>query len=250
MKLPVREFGTKDRHPLVLVHGLFGQGKNLSGLARSLSESRFVITVDLRNHGTADWHELHTYKAMADDLLETFDDFLRIDIMGHSMGGKAAMLAALTAPERIERLLIADIAPVAYDHSHLSYIEAMRALALDDLKSRKDADEALAIEDAGVRAFLLHSLDLKAQPPRWQFNLDALENHMSDITGWPENSNVFSQKTLFVGGKKSDYILAEHRDAIKANFPNAAIMHLKDAGHWLHAEQPLVFAKICQNFFT
>ncbi len=250
MKLPYLEFGDANNPPLVLVHGLFGQGKNLSAVARNMAQTHYVLSVDLRNHGSAPWDDVHDYPSMAEDLYESFASFGAIDLMGHSMGGKAAMVLALSKPEFVKSLLVADIAPVSYAHSHLSYIEAMRGLDLSKVKTRRDADALLAhaIDDAGVRAFLLHSLKT-GEKPYWQNNLDALEQAMDLVIGWPEIEAQYEGRTLFVGGENSDYIDAEGREAIKRDFPRAKVMMIKNAGHWIHVEQPQIFSDIMRRFF-
>ncbi len=251
MKLPIREFGVHGGIPIVLVAGLFGEGKNLGAIARTLSTHRHVITVDLRNHGSAPWSQDHSYHAMASDIMETFSHFEKIDLLGHSMGGKAAMMVALLKPSFINKLLVADIAPVTYTHDHDSLIDAMLALDLNAVSNRREADAALSlsIPNNGVRAFLLHSLKF-GDMPKWQNNLVVLKKSMPNIVGWPEVEGVFEGSTLFVGGANSDYIEAGHRETIKSYFPNAYITHIKNAGHWLHVEQASIFAKIVTDFFV
>ena len=251
MKLPIREFGERGGVPIVLVAGLFGEGKNLGGIARTLSTNHHVITVDLRNHGAAPWSDEHSYEAMAQDLIETFEEFEQIDLLGHSMGGKAAMMVALLRPSFIGNLLIADIAPVTYEHSHNGLIDAMLGLDLSNVNNRREADAALSvtIPENGVRAFLLHGLSFD-DGARWKNNLVVLKRSMPEIIGFPDIDSVFEGRTLFVGGANSDYIETEHRAAIKGYFPNAYITHIKNAGHWLHVEQATIFAQIVNDFFT
>jgi esterase len=216
------------------------------------SDSRAVICVDMRNHGESFWAERHGYADLAQDLAEVIlAEGGPVDVLGHSMGGKAAMVLALRRPDLVARLLVADIAPVAYGHSQSHLIAAMRALPLAALDSRAAADAALAaqIEDAGVRAFLLQSLDLKAKPPRWRLNLDVLEREMAQITGWPEVAGQFDGPALFLSGALSDYVRPEHRPAIKALFPAAKFAKLPGAGHWLHAEAPRPFEATARMWF-
>ncbi len=250
MKLPYLEFGDPQNPPLVLVHGLFGQGKNLAAQARAMKDTHYVMSVDLRNHGSAEWDEVHDYPAMAEDIYETFADFGAIDLMGHSRGGKAAMWLALSRPEFVKSLLVADMAPVTYTHSYTQMIDAKRSIDLSKVKTRRDADALLApaVPDAGVRAFLLHSLKT-GDEPYWQNNIDDLERNMDAILGWPETDTQYDGRTLFVGGVNSDYITGDKREAIKAHFPKAKITMIKNAGHWLHAEQPQIFATVIQSFF-
>ncbi len=250
MKLPFLEFGARDLPPVVLVHGLFGQGKNLAALGRALSEKHYVMAVDLRNHGGAGWSDEHSYEALGEDLFETFGHLGRIGVMGHSMGGKAAMMLALRHGDLVEALMVADMAPMRYGHSYDDMIEAMRAVDLGAIKTRRDADEQMKamVPDAGMRAFLLHSLKT-GDAPHWQNNIEVLAENMDQILGWPEVDARYEGRVLFLGGGKSDYISDAARPKIKALFPRAKIMSIKNAGHWLHIEEPEIFADITAHFF-
>lgn len=237
--------------PLLIVHGLFGSARNWGAIARHLSEDRRVIAVDMRNHGSSFRAESQSYPDMAHDLAEVIEALgAPMDVLGHSMGGKAAMQLALTRGELIERLVVADIAPVAYGHSLSHLVQAMRGLDLGGLSARSEADRRLAetIGDAGVRAFLLQSLDLKADPPVWRLNLDVLERDMEKITGWPGTEGRFDGPALFLSGALSDYIRPEHRQIIRHLFPNAKFARIPGAGHWLHAERPREFEAAVRTF--
>lgn len=242
-----------DRPGLLIVHGLFGSARNWGAIAKRLSDTREVVSVDMRNHGESFRDPRHGYAELADDLARVIAaEGAPMDVLGHSMGGKAAMVLALTRPELVRRLLVADIAPVAYGHSQNHLIAAMRNLPLEGLQGRGEADVALAhaIEDASVRAFLLQSLDLKASPPRWRLNLDVLEAEMGRITGWPaEIVGQFEGPALFLSGARSDYVLPAHRPVIKGLFPESRFAKLPDAGHWLHAEAPRPFDKTARMWF-
>lgn len=243
-----------DLPPLLIVHGLFGSARNWGAIAKRISDSRAVVAVDMRNHAGSFWDEEHTYPAMAADLAAVIEAEGRpMDVMGHSMGGKTAMWLALTRPELVNRLVVADIAPVSYGHSQNHLIAAMRGLDLSGLDSRREADARLAatVKDPGVRAFLLQSLDLKAEPPCWRLNLDALERQMDLITGWPDTSGLapYTGPTLFLSGALSDYVTPEARPAIRALFPQARFAKLPGAGHWLHAEKPRDFEATLRVFF-
>lgn len=234
--------------PLIIAHGLFGAGRNWGGIARRLAAARPVLCVDMRNHGESFWSDAHGYEDMAADLAQVIDAHGgQADLMGHSMGGKAAMATALMFPDRVGRLIVADIAPVAYRHadSQRANIAAMRALDLTDLHSRAEADARLArhVADPGLRGFFLHSLDLRANPPRWRLNLDVLDAQMDRIIGWPDLGATFAGPALFVAGGLSDYVLPEHRAAILAQFPAARIVRIPGAAHWLHADRPEAFAE-------
>ncbi|MCC5970550.1 MAG: alpha/beta fold hydrolase [Pararhodobacter sp.] len=239
--------------PLLIVHGLFGSARNWGAIAKRLSDSRAVVAVDMRNHGASPFADSHNYADLAQDLAEVIvAEGQPMDVIGHSMGGKAAMVLALTRPELVNRLVVADIAPVAYAHSQSQYITAMRALPLDGVSSRTEANTRFSalVSDPAVRAFLLQSLDLRASPPCWQLNLDVLEREMDAITGWPEDDSYapFDGPTLFLSGGDSDYVRAEHRPGIRALFPNARMAKLPGAGHWLHAEKPRDFEATLRVF--
>jgi esterase len=241
---------TPDRPALLIVHGLYGSGRNWGVIARRLSDSRRVVTVDMRNHGTSPRADSQSYPEMAQDLAEVIEHLgAPMDVCGHSMGGKAAMVLALTRPALVRRLLVADIAPVAYGHSQARFIDAMRGVDLSTVTRRSDAEAQLA--EAGVeralQSFFTQSLDLPNR--RWQLNLDALESSMDDIIGWPEEvTGPFDGPTLFLSGGASDYVRTEHRDRIKALFPAARFAKLPDAGHWLHAEKPRDFEATARVF--
>ncbi|MCV2868370.1 alpha/beta fold hydrolase [Defluviimonas sp. WL0002] len=244
--------GARSALPTVLiVHGLFGSARNWGAIARRLSSDRQVVTVDMRNHADSPWYPTHSYADLAEDLAQVVDAIEGpVDVVGHSMGGKAAMQLALTHPDKVNRLVVADIAPVAYGHSQNHLIAAMRSLDLAGLDSRSEADRHLAgtIEDPGVRAFLLQSLDLKSNPPRWRLNLDVLESEMDKITGWPGTDGRYEGPVLFLAGALSDYVQPEHRAKIKRLFPAAKQAKLPGAGHWLHADRPREFEAALRAF--
>jgi len=237
-----------DRPSLLIAHGLFGSARNWGVIAKRLSEDRRVTAVDMRNHGESPWAESHSYDDLAQDLADTMSG--PSDVVGHSMGGKAAMVLALTRPDLVNRLVVADIAPVAYAHTQSHLIEAMEGLDLSGIDLRSDADRALAtgIEDQGVRAFLLQSLDVKEK--RWRLNLPVLAAEMDRIVGFPKIGGTFGGPVLFLSGAGSHYVEPEHRDRIKSLFPNARFAKIPGAGHWLHAEKPREFAATVATFLS
>lgn len=238
---------------LLIVHGLFGSGRNWGVIARHLADTRDTLTVDLRNHGASPRAPTQSYPDMAADLVEVIATLPSpVDVLGHSMGGKAAMVLALTHPDLLRRLVVADIAPIAYTHDQSRHIAAMRGLDLTDLASRSEADRRLAatIPDPALRAFFLQSLDLKTSPPKWRLNLDVLEAEMPKIVGWPDTPGSFPGATLFLSGAESRYVLPEHRPTIRALFPKSRFAKLPDAGHWLHAEKPREFEETVRVFLT
>lgn len=242
-----------DQPPLMIAHGLFGSGRNWGVIARRLSDVRRVITVDMRNHGDSPRFASQSYPEMAADLAEVIQAHGGVaDVMGHSMGGKAAMVLALTNPALIRKLIVADIAPVAYSHDQSHNIAAMAGLDLTGLASRADADQRLAatISDAALRAFLLQSLDLRAAPPGWRLNLPVLLRDMPGIVGWPQTPGQFDGPALFLTGADSLYVLPAHRPLIQAQFPNARFARIPGAGHWLHAEKPREFQETARLFLN
>ncbi|MEI6801131.1 MAG: alpha/beta fold hydrolase [Pseudomonadota bacterium] len=245
---PARD--VKDRPPLVIAHGLFGSGRNWGAIARMLATRRDVVAVDMRNHGGSFWASSQSYADMAGDLAEVLASLGPADLLGHSMGGKAAMQVALTQGHLLRRLVVADIAPVAYAHDQTRHITAMRGLDLTGLTSRSEAEARLAlqVDDPALRAFFLQSLDLKSTPPAWRLNLDALEAAMPQIIGWPETQGQFDGPTLFLTGSESHYVQTKDRDAIRALFPHARFAKLMGAGHWLHAEKPKAFGETVALF--
>ena len=242
-----------EQPPVLLAHGLFGSGKNLGGLARRLAETRRVISVEMRNHGDSFHDPDHSYPALAGDLAEVIAAHGRqADVLGHSMGGKAAMMLALTRPELVRKLVVMDIAPYAYSHTQTALIDAMEGMDLTGLRLRSDADARLAasIPEPGIRAFLLQSLDLKSDPPRWKYNLTALRDQMNQLIGWPETApkGTYEGPALFLAGAESDYCREPQVEAIRAHFPQAKLRYFAGAGHWLHADRPAEVAEVTAEF--
>jgi len=166
------------------------------------------------------------------------------------MGGKTAMVLALNQPDLVRRVIVADIAPVSYNHTQVGIIHALRNLDLAQIKTRSDADKQLSAEiiDAGTRAFLLQSLDIKEK--HWRFNLDALEKEMPKIMGFPDIEGPFSGPVLFLSGGQSDYVLPQHRTRIRSLFPKARFAKIPGVGHWLHAEKPREFEATARIFLN
>ncbi|MEM9031141.1 MAG: alpha/beta fold hydrolase [Pseudomonadota bacterium] len=243
----IRHGDPTDRPNLLIAHGLYGSARNWGAVAKRLSSDRSVVAVDMRNHGESPWDERHGYPDMASDLDAAIASCW--DVLGHSMGGKAAMVLALSKPHRVRRLVVADIAPVGYGHSQQIYIDAMRSVDLSRIESRGDADRQLraTVPEDGIRAFLLQSLDVAARA--WRLNLDVLEAEMARIIGFPEGDlGRFDGPTLFLAGSESDYVRPEHRDRIRSLFPAARFARIPGAGHWLHAEKPRDFEAAVRVF--
>lgn len=242
--------GPEGSIPLVIAHGLFGSSRNFAGVARSLSETRTVITVDMRNHGESPWADSHAYPDLAADLAEVIDSLGTADLMGHSMGGKASMVLALTRPQGLRRLIVADIAPVAYNHSQTDKIDAMETLDLSSITRRSEADRQLV--DLGIApgyaGFFTQSLDLPNH--RWRFNLAVLRKEMDRLVGFPDIDGRFDGPALFLSGGASDYVRPAHRDRIKTLFPKAVLAKLPGAGHLLHADRPKEFLAAVSAFLA
>lgn len=235
--------------PVLIAHGLYGSGRNWGVIAKRLSTERRVITVDMRNHGHSDWSDDHSYPAMADDLAQVIDHIgAPMDVVGHSMGGKAAMMLALTRPDVLRSLIVADIAPVSYSHSQIQYIEAMRAVDLSHVSRRSQANDQLAAlgVDTALCSFLTQSLDVTEK--RWRFNLDSLAQNMPKILGFPEVTGTFDGPTLFLSGATSDYVDRSYRPKILSLFPKAKFAKIPGAGHWLHAEKPREFEQNLSSY--
>ena len=243
----------QDMPPLLIAHGLFGSGRNWGAIARRLADIRDVITVDMRNHGDSPRFASQSYPEMADDLAQVIRAHgSSADVLGHSMGGKTAMVLALTNSILVRRLVVADIAPVAYSHDQTQYVTAMAKLDLRGLTNRADADLRLAesIDDPALRAFFLQSLDLRATPPGWRLNLAVLNAEMPKIIGWPSTPGHYDGRALFLSGGQSTYVLPEHRALILNQFIHANFARIPGAGHWLHAEKPREFEETVRIFLN
>lgn len=235
---------------VVIVHGLYGSGRNWGVIAKRLSDTFRIVTPDLRNHGHSPHHPSHSYFDMAQDLAELITHLgVPVQLCGHSMGGKAAMVLALTRPELLSRLIIADISPVTYGHSQLHHIDAMRAVDLSTITRRSDAVAQLAAQGTSeqLQSFFTQSLDVANR--RWLLNLDALAQNMDQILAFPEVSGIYDGPTLFLSGADSDYVSRDHRPAIKKLFPSARFAKIPGTGHWLHAEKPRAFEASLRAFF-
>lgn len=249
--------------PVAFCHGLFGQGRNWTQIAKALSAEHRVLTIDMPQHGRSPWSDRVDYPAMADQVAELFDEADPVTLVGHSMGGKIAMVLALRHPELVARLVVVDVAPVAYDRMSVfaGYVTAMRALDLTTLRTRGEADAGLqdGVPDPVVRGFLLQNLRRDRRPDgsegwRWQMNLDVLGDQLAAIGGWPAESltdvEPYRGPTLWIGGQQSSYITADHEPAMRRWFPRARRVTIKNAGHWVHSEQPESFLTVLRTFLA
>ena len=242
-----------DGTPILILHGLFGRKRNWQTIQKRLADGARVISADMRNHGDSPWADDMSYTAMADDLAGLIRD---LDagpaiVIGHSMGGKAAMTLALNNPDLLTGLMVIDIAPVPYEHSYQPYIDAMRSVPLPELERRSQAEEYLAevISDPGIRAFLLQNLGQNDDGLKWQVNLDAIERGLPAILDFPADSGTpYEGPALFLRGGNSDFIEDAHVPLIENLFPIAGHAEVTGAGHWVHAEKPEEIIRAIRDF--
>ncbi|KQW48310.1 esterase [Nocardioides sp. Root1257] len=245
--------------PLVaFCHGLFGQGKNWTSIAKTIAADHRVLLVDMPNHGRSSWRDRFDYVDVADQVAELFSADDPVALVGHSMGGKAAMVLALRHPELVERLCVVDVSPVAYrTRSEFSgYIEAMQAVDLTRLERRAEADAALqdAVPDPTIRSFLLQNLRHEGERWAWQPNLDVLGRDIDRLGGWPDEELAgtppYDGPTLWVNGQDSGYVREKFVAAMDHWFPRNRRVTIKGAGHWVHSEQPAVFTEVLRRFLV
>lgn len=246
-----RETGSGD--PLLILHGLLGASGNWRTLSRNVFGERFrTITPDIRNHGRSPHADEFSYEVVTADLIRLLDDLDigSAHILGHSMGGKAAMHLALTHPDRVDRLIVADIAPRAYEPGHVHIFEALAGIDPGSYEDRSAIDDALAehLQSIPVRQFLLKNLTRDGDEYAWKMNLDAIRASYENIIGAVDVDGVFEGPTLFVGGANSNYVSEDDLPGIRRLFPAAELVMLPGAGHWLHAEKPDEFSRIVMDF--
>jgi esterase len=241
-----------DGPPVVLLHGLFGSARNFGSIQRALASRFHVIALDMRNHGDSPHGLDMRYPTQAGDVQQTLRalGIEQAAVVGHSMGGKAAMAMALQWPADVGRLLVSDIAPVVYGHGNSAIAQAMAAIPLTASLTRQQADAALqdAVPRSDIRAFLLQNLRFGANP-HWRIGLDEIAGAIEDLEGWAADlPGSYLGPALFVTGARSDYVLPEHRPTIRARFPTARFVAIKDAGHWVHADNPAGFLSVLEAF--
>jgi pimeloyl-ACP methyl ester carboxylesterase len=257
---------------VVFVHGLFGQGKNWTTIGKGLAGTHRVTLLDLPNHGHSPWTDRVDYLDMVELVATELEQFGEpVTLVGHSMGGKVAMQLALRRPELLRALVVVDIAPVEYPikggrtddadeeaSPFAAYIDAMRAIDLDALTTRDDADQALqtAVPSRMVRSFLLQSLVREGLGAdggwRWRLNLELLDRDLGELRGFPEPppGASFDGPVLWIAGANSTYVLPEDRPHMDALFPSTRLVRVKNAGHWVHSEQPDIFLETLRRFLT
>lgn len=255
MKLAYREFGSGQ--PLIILHGLFGQSDNWNTLAKNFAEKGFhVFTIDQRNHGLSPHSNDWSYELMAQDLKEFIDthQLQQVILLGHSMGGKTVMFFEQLFPNVAQKLIIADIAPRAYEPHHDAVLKALNAVDFLDINTRKEAEAILGeyITDFGTKQFLLKNIywrEDETKQMEWRFNLKTITKEYNNIgVGVPDfKSNT---PTLFIRGEKSNYISNEDEQDIANRFVNYQLKTITNSGHWVHAEQPIAFLNCVMEFIA
>jgi esterase len=240
VELSYETFGKPNNCPIIILHGFLASSRNWRSIAKRLAERHYIYAVDMRNHGASPHADNMDYPLMAHDIAHFMDNISlrKAHLMGHSMGGKIAMWFALHYPERIEKLMVVDIAPVSYDHSFDPIIHALKKIPLEKLNNRKHAESFLVdtIPDMGFRQFLLQNLLLKDGQYFWRINLDIIQKAAHHIVSFPDvSAKRYSRKALFIAGEYSKYIQPE---MVYQQFPEATIVEISGTGHWLYVEAP------------
>lgn len=266
MELYYRKEGRGE--PLIILHGLYGSSDNWLSVTKRLSQKFTVYVPDLRNHGRSPHSKTNSYEDLKNDLIEFMDrhKISQATLVGHSMGGKAAMFFAADYPERISKLIIVDIAPKDYlllnENSqfflHRNILLAMLEIDFSQVRSRKEVDYCLSekIEDIRIRQFLLKNIikDKGSKLLQWRINVETLYDYLDEIVAgvnrqWlADRIPVTAYPVIFIKGDNSPYVQPEDEVLIKEIYPEAKIIHIPDAGHWLHAEQPDLFVKAVLSF--
>lgn len=254
MELFYNQYG-ESGPPLIILHGLLGANGNWHTLSRTaFRKIARVYAVDQRNHGRSPHADQIDYPTLAEDLRMFIDrhELAPADLLGHSMGGKTAMQAALSYPDRVNRLIVVDMAPRAYPPEHEELLGALARVNPEDYESRDEIDDALAddVSSWRIRQFLLKNLDYDGETYTWKMNLDAIRAHYDDITAAIPADATFEGPTLFIRGGESEYIADADLEGIRERFPSAELVTIDDAGHWVHADAPEAFAEVVVDFLT
>jgi pimeloyl-ACP methyl ester carboxylesterase len=258
MKLFFKKYGKHGNRPLIILHGLFGISDNWVTYGKRIAEEGFEVFIpDQRNHGRSPHSNVFNYLALTDDLFDFIDDneIENPIIMGHSMGGKVAMRFALENPDFVKRLIVIDITLKAYGarKSHKKIIEAIKNVDLSKIKTRKDAELLISkyISETKIKLFILKNLHRNKEGKfEWLINIDAIKDNIDQLFDSIDILTKFKKPTLFIKGGVSDYILYEDYAQIRENFPNAEIITVAGASHWVHAEAPELFYQVTSGFMT
>lgn len=256
MQLFYRHYGEKGNQPVIILHGIFGVSDNWVTYSRRLAQEGFeVFALDQRNHGQSPQSDTFNYLAMTDDLFDFIDEHEIEDpiLLGHSMGGKVAMRFALENPQLVSKLIVVDISLKAYGprKQHKAIIKAMKRVDLSKVTSRQEVEEQVAalIPEERIRLFILKNLDRKEKDEfEWKIYIPGIEANLDLLFDGIDTISKFEKPTLFVKGGNSDYILLEDYDQIRYNFPNAEIITIADASHWVHVESPERFYQLTMGF--
>ena len=251
MKLAYQQEG--EGSPLIILHGLFGSSDNWLSVAKELANDYSVYLVDQRNHGDSPHSEDFSYQAMAGDLAGFIEEHQLKDpvVMGHSMGGKTAMHFAVANPGLLKKLVVVDIAPKYYPPHHQQILAGLKAIEVDQLKNRRQADETLKefVKEVGVRQFLLKNLGRNKEGGyEWKVNLPVIDEKIENVGEALPESSRFEKPTLFINGANSGYIKKEDEELFVSRFPQATIQPIEGAGHWVHAEKPAEFVNVLRAF--
>lgn len=252
MKLNYRKYG--QGQPLIILHGLFGMSDNWVTLGKRFADNFEVFIIDQRNHGLSPHSNIFNYYVMAYDLAEFIDDhnIEKPIILGHSMGGKTAMLYSLENKEKVSKLIVADISPRKYELHHINIIKAMQAVDFGKVKSRKDVEEQLEEEISSykIRHIIMKNIyRVENEQLAWKININSIAENIDSIFAEINHKNAFPKPTLFVKGGLSDYIIEETDiPIIEKLFPNYQLKTIENASHWLHAETPEAFYQIIIDF--
>ncbi len=254
VELNAKIIGDSNNPPLIILHGLFGSSRNWIQLADKFAELYHVYVLDLRNHGDSPHAQAMDYPIMATDVTALMDahGIPKATVLGHSMGGKVAMWLALSVPNRVQRLIVIDIAPEQYSHRFTEVFRGLQSIPLGEINSRQQADNYLAvhIDEIQIRQFLLQNLANRAGEYTWRIPLTDIEEAISEIMGFPDIEQVqpYALSALFIGGDQSDYLLPKYYQRIQRLFPMNAIEMIENAGHWVHAEQPHKMLEVINRY--
>jgi len=254
MHLAFSRFGEGNACNVVILHGLLGSKRNWFGIGKSISDLGFnVWLVDLRNHGESEWSDSHTYFDLAEDIKRFLEEHKIISsyLIGHSMGGKAAMVLDKLHQGFLSKLVVVDIAPVTYSPIFKNYLKVLVSLDLGQFKSRSEIDGKLSeyFNETSLRSFLLQNLKLDDNKSfYWRVNLKSLTINAGAISEFPVIEGVSYTDTLFLYGDLSEYSVTKHKDIIKEHFLSSQFAAVAKAGHWVHVEQPTKFLEIVTKF--
>ncbi len=256
MVLELNAVTTGDGPPVLLLHGLFGSATNWRGIARALSDTYQVHALDLRNHGASPWADTMPYTAMAEDVQAYIDrhGLAPVSVIGHSMGGKTAMALALLHPDSIARLIVADIAPVAYADTLTPFAEAMRSIDVFAAASRTEVQRRLqeTLPDPSVAGFLAQNLVTRNDHFDWRINLGVISAEMSTLSRFPDELRDlrYQRPITVIAGANSAYVARRDGSDFAPMFSDVEVQIINGAGHWVHADNPDEFVAIARRALT